>query len=170
MSSLIIIIALFAVLWFVMIRPQRAKQQKQRELLNSVAPGDEILTVGGLYGIVQEIEADEDGDEGDDLVVEIAEGIHVRVARRAVATVVKPESDDEEDEEGEEDDDVRDVEDDVEPVDDTEPAGAAVEPEAAEGAGGEPSPRTRRRLRRGEPTGDSAGTDAPEAASSPERS
>ena len=69
------------------IRPQRAKQQKQRELLSSVEPGDEILTVGGIYGIVQEIEDEEDGE---DLIVEIAEGIHVRVARRAVATVVKP--------------------------------------------------------------------------------
>ena len=53
-------------------------------------PGDEVLTVGGIYGIVQELE-----EEGD-LIVEIAEGIHVRVARRAVATVVKPEEDDDE--------------------------------------------------------------------------
>ena len=100
-GSLFIIVALFAALWFIMIRPQRAKQQKQRELLSSVEPGDEILTVGGIYGIVQEIESEEDGD---DLVVEIAEGIHVRVARRAVATVVKPEGDEEEDEDDEGDD------------------------------------------------------------------
>jgi preprotein translocase subunit YajC len=102
--GLIIIVALFAVVWFVMIRPQRAKQQKQRSLLSAVAPGDEILTVGGIYGIVQEFEEDE---EGDDLVVEIAEGIHVRVARRAVATVVKPE-DDEDDEDDEDEDDPAD--------------------------------------------------------------
>ena len=88
MPSLIIIVAMFALLWFLMIRPQRAKQQAQRRMLDTVAPGDEILTVGGLYGIVQEL--DEDGD----LIVEVAEGIHVRVARRAVATLVKP--DDEE--------------------------------------------------------------------------
>lgn len=92
-GSLIILVALFAVLWIVMIRPQRAKQQKQRELLSSVEPGDEILTVGGIYGIVQEIEDEEDGE---DLIVEIAEGIHVRVARRAVATVVKPDNEDDE--------------------------------------------------------------------------
>jgi len=49
-----------------------------------------VLTVGGLYGIVVEIE-----DE-DDLVMEIAEGIHVRVARRAVATVVSPDEEAEE--------------------------------------------------------------------------
>ena len=88
MTSLLPIVAIFGLLWFLMIRPQRAKQQQQRRMLDTVAPGDEILTVGGLYGIVQEL--DEDGD----LIVEVAEGIHVRVARRAVATLVKP--DDEE--------------------------------------------------------------------------
>ena len=45
--------------------------------------------MGGIYGIVVEVEDD------DDLVVEIADGIHVRIARRAVATVVKPEEEDE---------------------------------------------------------------------------
>ncbi len=92
--GLLIIVALFGVLWFVMIRPQRAKAAAQAQMLNSVAPGDEILTVGGIYGIVQEVEPDE---EGGDLVVEIAEGIHVRIARKALATVIKPEEDDEDD-------------------------------------------------------------------------
>ena len=90
MASLIIIIALFALLWFLMIRPQRARQQKQKEMLDSVTPGDEVLTVGGLYGIVQEL------DEDEDVIVEIAEGIHVRIARRAISAVVKPEDDEEE--------------------------------------------------------------------------
>ena len=91
---------LFGVLWFVMIRPQRAKAQAQQRMLSTVAPGDEILTVGGIYGIVQELEPDEDGG---DLVVEIADGIHVRVARKALATVIKPEDDDEDEDEDEDD-------------------------------------------------------------------
>jgi preprotein translocase subunit YajC len=100
----LIIVALFGVLWFVMIRPQRAKAAAQAQMLNSVAPGDEILTVGGIYGIVQELEPDEDGG---DLVVEIADGIHVRVARKALAAVIKPDTDDdeEEDEDGASEDD-----------------------------------------------------------------
>ena len=65
-------------------------------LIESVEPGDEILTVGGIYGIVEEI------DEEDDLVVEIAEGIQVRVARRAVASVVKPDDEEDEDDEADE--------------------------------------------------------------------
>jgi preprotein translocase subunit YajC len=110
-SSLIIIIAMFALLWVLLIRPQRAKQQQQQKMLSNVEPGDEILTVGGLYGIVQEI------DEDEDLIVEIAEGIHVRVARRAVATVVKPD-----DEEADEDalDGEADLDDGEETVDEGE--------------------------------------------------
>jgi preprotein translocase subunit YajC len=89
-APLILIVALFAVLWLLLIRPQRQKQAEQQRLIESVEPGDEILTVGGLFGIVEEI------DEEGDLVVEIADGIQVRIARRAVATVVKPEDEDDE--------------------------------------------------------------------------
>jgi preprotein translocase subunit YajC len=94
-ASLILIVAMFALLWLLLIRPQRMKQAQQQQLIESVEPGDEILTVGGLYGIVEEI------DEEGDLVVEVAEGIQVRIARRAVATVVKPEDEEDEDDEGE---------------------------------------------------------------------
>ena len=87
-----IILLAFGVMWLVLIRPQRARQQRQQQALNAVEPGDEVLTVGGLYGIVQSID-----DEGD-LIVEIAEGIHVRLARRSVATVVKPDDDEVEEE------------------------------------------------------------------------
>jgi preprotein translocase subunit YajC len=134
----LIIVLLFGVLWFAMIRPQRAKAQAQQRMLGTVAPGDEILTVGGIYGIVQELEPDEDGG---DLIVEIADGIHVRIARKALATVIKPEDDDE-DADGDDIDD--DVDEDAEPVaEDAVPAtgvegvtneGETVNPGAAEPA------------------------------------
>jgi preprotein translocase subunit YajC len=88
LASLILLLAMFVLLWVLLIRPQRQRQMKQQHLLSSVEPGDEILTVGGLYGIVRDI------DEEDDLIVEIAEGIQVRIARRAVGGVVKPDEDD----------------------------------------------------------------------------
>jgi preprotein translocase subunit YajC len=97
-ASLFVLVGLFAVLWFVLIRPQKARQRAQQQQLESVAPGDEVLTVGGLYGIVQSI------DEEGDLIVEIAEGIHVRLARRSVATVVKAEDDEDDDDEYEDED------------------------------------------------------------------
>ena len=93
MAQLILLLAMLVLLWALLIRPQRSRQRQQQELLQSVEPGDEILTVGGLYGIVQEI------DEEDDLVVEVADAVHVRIARRAVAGVVKPDEERDEDDE-----------------------------------------------------------------------
>ena len=90
MAQLILLVAMLVLLWALLIRPQRTRQRQQTELLSSIDPGDEVLTVGGLYGIVQEI------DEEDDLIVEVADAVHVRIARRAVAGVVKPEEDDDE--------------------------------------------------------------------------
>jgi preprotein translocase subunit YajC len=92
LATLILLAAMFVLLWVLLIRPQRRRQHEQQQLLSSVEPGDEVLTVGGIYGIVHGI------DEEDDLIVEIAEGIQVRVARRAVAGVVKPDEDEDEEE------------------------------------------------------------------------
>ena len=136
MQGILIIAVLFGVLWFAMIRPQRAKVQQQQRMLSTVEPGDEILTVGGIYGIVQEVESDEDGG---DLVVEIAEGIHVRIARKALATVIKPEDeedddDDTADEDGDDDDDDDDdVDGEAEAVGEGTEAAAGVEEVTNEG-------------------------------------
>ena len=88
-GGFLIILVVFALLWLVMIRPQRARQQRQRQQLESIEHGDEVLTVGGLYGIVQSV------DEEGDLIVEIADNVHVRIARRSIATVVKPDDEEE---------------------------------------------------------------------------
>ena len=90
MAQLILIVALFALLWLFLIRPQRARAQAHRDLVTRVDIGDEILTVGGLYGNVMAI------DEDDDLMLEIAPGTQVRIARRAVAAVVPPDVEPEE--------------------------------------------------------------------------
>ncbi len=100
-GGFLIIVLAFGLMYLLLIRPQRARQQQQRQLLDAVEPGDEVLTVGGLYGIVQSI------DEEGDLIVEVAEGVHVRLARRSVATIVKPDEDEEEDPEGDTDQDGR---------------------------------------------------------------
>src|SRR5256712_14214576 len=85
-GALIIIVLLFAVGWALLIRPQRRRQMVQRQMQEELAPGVEILTAGGLYGFVRSI------DENDEVTVEIAPGTNVRVARRAVAAVIPPES------------------------------------------------------------------------------
>ena len=87
MGQFVILIAMFALLWLLLIRPQAKRKHAQQQLLSSVEVGDEILTAGGLYGHVRSI------GEGDELEVEIAPGTRVRMARRAVAAVIPPEDD-----------------------------------------------------------------------------
>jgi preprotein translocase subunit YajC len=69
-------------MWLLLIRPQRRKQAAQAEMQGVVAPGDEILTAGGIHGTVRDVE--------DEIVhVEIAPGTTVRLDRRAVAAVAQ---------------------------------------------------------------------------------
>ena len=94
MNGLLIIALLFGVMWFLLIRPQRARAREQQELIASLEPGDEIVTAGGLYGVITAV-------DGEVLHVEIADGLVVRTARNAVAGIV--EAEDEEEHAGEED-------------------------------------------------------------------
>ena len=82
MDYLIILVALFAVMWFLLIRPQRKRQVSQLEMQDSIQADDEVITAGGLHGRVKAIE--------DEIVhLEIAPGTVVRLDRRAVAAVAQ---------------------------------------------------------------------------------
>jgi len=97
LGSLIVIIAMFALLWLLLIRPQRARQQQQQRLIDSVDVGDEVLSSGGLIGVVRGVD-----DEANELHVEIAPGVEVRMDRRAVGAIVtKDETEAEEEDEAE---------------------------------------------------------------------
>lgn len=84
MAYLIPIIALFFLLWLLVIRPQRRRQLQQVEMQNEVHLDDEIITAGGLHGYVRQLDEEV-------LTLEIAPDVRVRVDRRAVAGVVRPE-------------------------------------------------------------------------------
>lgn len=83
-GGLLILVAMFALLWVIFIMPQRKRIQAQRDLVQGVAVGDEIVTVGGLIGRIRKLEGDEE------LRLEIAPGTEVRVSRRAVGAVLTP--------------------------------------------------------------------------------
>ena len=84
MEVLIPILLLIALTYFVLVRPQRRRQQQQNAMLSDLSVGDEILTAGGVYATVRSI-----GD--DELTVEIAPGTNVKLDKRAVAMVVPDE-------------------------------------------------------------------------------
>ena len=82
MGAVIVILLLFGLFWLLVVRPQRRQAAEQRELIASLEPGDEIVSAGGLYGVVKSI-------DGDELQVEIAHDLVVRMARGAVAGLVE---------------------------------------------------------------------------------
>ncbi len=81
---LLMIVLLFVVMYFMMIRPQQKRRREAEQMQRSLAPGDEIVTIGGLHATVVGL-----GDD-DVVTVEIAPGVHVRFARPAIARVVTP--------------------------------------------------------------------------------
>jgi len=97
-------VLLFGVLWVVFIRPQKRRQVHQRDMLDNLSDGDQILTAGGLYATVRSV-------DGDDVHVEIAPGTEVRLAKGAVAAVIPQETEDGEAEELEDDEEVEELRD-----------------------------------------------------------
>jgi len=75
---------MFGFMYFLLIRPQRQQQRKHTELLSSLKPGDEVVTAGGIYGEVVQLDAER-------VMLEIDEDVRIAVARRAIASVVPPE-------------------------------------------------------------------------------
>ena len=92
---LLFLVLLLVVMYVLMIRPQRQRQHQQQAMLERAAVGDDILTSGGIYGTITQA-------EGDDLVVELAEGFTVHMTRRGIAAVLPPEDEDEPEEEDDE--------------------------------------------------------------------
>jgi preprotein translocase subunit YajC len=81
-GPLIFLVALVALLWFVLIRPQRQRQATHRALLQELAVDDEVVTAGGIFGRVRSV-AD------DHVMLEIAPGTQVRVAKEAITGVIR---------------------------------------------------------------------------------
>ena len=78
----IILIAVFGLMWLLLVRPQRRRQLEQARMQDEVNVGDDVLTAGGIHGTVREI-------DGEIVHVEIAAGTTVRLDRRAVAAVAE---------------------------------------------------------------------------------
>ena len=80
----LVLLAMFAFLYFLLIRPQRAQQRKHGEILAALKPGDEVLTAGGIYGEVVQLDQER-------VMLEIDDDVRIDVARRSIASVVPPE-------------------------------------------------------------------------------
>ena len=73
---LIMMVAIFAIMWLFMIRPQQKKQKKIREFQNALKEGDKVVTGGGVYGTVKRVNAQENTID-----IEVARGVVITVAK-----------------------------------------------------------------------------------------
>ena len=81
------IVALFVLLYLLILRPQRRRTSDQLQMQDTLRVGDEVITAGGIHGEVRQLDEDV-------LKVEIAPDIVVRVDRRAIAAIVTEPEDD----------------------------------------------------------------------------
>lgn len=88
------LVLIFAVFYFLLIRPQQTKQKEMRGLLSALKRGDRVVTGGGILGTVQRVPMvqDKDGKQvaSSEIEVEIAPNLRVTVLRDTITSVVKP--------------------------------------------------------------------------------
>ena len=80
-SPIIMLVLMFVIMWFFMIRPQRKQQKAIEAFRNSLAPGQQVVTNGGIYGTVKDI-INENGRSI--VVVEIATGVKIKVDKSSI--------------------------------------------------------------------------------------
>ncbi|GAB3034372.1 hypothetical protein GCM10027285_16550 [Oleiagrimonas citrea] len=81
MGFIIMMVVLFGLMYFMMIRPQMKRQKEHRAMVAALGKGDEVVTNGGLAGRIAEM--------GESFVtVEVAEGVQIKVQRAAIAQVL----------------------------------------------------------------------------------
>jgi preprotein translocase subunit YajC len=81
MSLIFMIIAIFAVMYFLMIRPQQRQKKQHQDLLSRLGKGDKVVTVGGIHGTIA-------GVKDQTVIVKIADNVKVEVSRASINKVV----------------------------------------------------------------------------------
>jgi|SRR5271165_4155588 len=87
MGPIVMMVAVFAIFYFLMIMPQQRKQKKWAEMLTQIKPGDRVVTSGGLTGVIMSAKEDT-------LILRVApDNIKLEVARSSVVTLTTNEDD-----------------------------------------------------------------------------
>jgi preprotein translocase subunit YajC len=78
-SMIVMLIAMFAIMYFFMIRPQQKKQKELQNFRNSLTVGQEVVTIGGIFGIVRELDW-----QNNRIVIEVANGVRIKVHKDGI--------------------------------------------------------------------------------------
>jgi preprotein translocase subunit YajC len=81
-GSFLPLIFIFLAMWFLLIAPQRKKQKLHQKMVSALATGDEVITTGGIYGVVTNVKPDR-------FVLRIGDGTKIEVNRAFIHTVEK---------------------------------------------------------------------------------
>jgi preprotein translocase subunit YajC len=81
-QPIIMMVAMFAIFYFLLIRPQQKRAKQQKEMMNSLQVGESVVTAGGMHGTIAAVE------EGI-VVLEIATGVKIKVNRASISEVKK---------------------------------------------------------------------------------
>lgn len=129
--TLFMLVALFGLMYFMLVRPAQKKAREQQQLVSTIQPGARIMTGSGIYGTVRHV-----GDL--QAIIEISPGVEMTVAKQAILRTVRSEDDefeyDDEPQPGESDE--AGIPDDAEVADDAD-AGIAAEDAPAPGGADE---------------------------------
>jgi preprotein translocase subunit YajC len=79
--SLLYIVGLFAILYFLMIRPQQQRQKKHQEMISSIKTNDKVITIGGIYGTIEKI-------KDNSIILEVADNVRMEFLKTAISQVV----------------------------------------------------------------------------------
>jgi len=79
--SILYIVALFAILYFLMIRPQQQRQKKHQEMIKSLRPDDRVTTVGGIFGTIIKLKEDS-------IILRIADNVRIEILKTAISQIV----------------------------------------------------------------------------------
>ena len=83
-EDLIMLLLIFAIMYFLLIRPQQKKLKQHATMLEGLRRGDQIITQGGLIGKIVKVKE----DDSNEVEVEISKGINVRVVKSTITTVM----------------------------------------------------------------------------------
>lgn len=84
-SMFVMLILIFVVMWFFMIRPQRKQQKELAEFRKSLKKGDKVVTIGGIFGTVAEIKEDSPS-----VLLEVDSNVKIRVSKEAIVKDYSP--------------------------------------------------------------------------------
>ena len=80
----IYILVFIGLIYLVGVRPQQKRRKELADIMSRLGPGDEVVTVSGIYGTITEVE------DGETVLLEVAEDIDIRIAKGSIARVLTP--------------------------------------------------------------------------------